>query len=72
MYVCMTGGGYMNLKVKRITVVDESNGLGDIWIERLIERCLLEELGLSAPLQAKVLNDRYQFKDEVKDEEKTD
>ncbi|MCZ2846175.1 MAG: hypothetical protein O2U61_06760 [Candidatus Bathyarchaeota archaeon] len=58
----------MKLKVRRITVVEEKNDLGSIWIERLIERKLLHELGLPLSLQAVILSKHYKEKGDCDDE----
>ncbi|MEH7378990.1 hypothetical protein V7138_00700 [Bacillus sp. JJ1533] len=55
----------MKYKVRKIEVVEESNELGSIFIERLIERMLLQELGLSPTLQAIILNKHYKEKDDI-------
>lgn len=54
----------MEYKVRKITVVEESNELGSQWIERLIERQLLYHLNLPLSHQAVVLKKRYDEKDE--------
>lgn len=55
----------MKYKVRKIEVMEESNELGSILIERLIERMLLQELGLSPTLQAIILNKHYKEKDDI-------
>lgn len=55
----------MKYKVRKIEVIEESNELGSILIERLIERMLLQELGLSPTLQAIILNKHYKEKDDI-------
>jgi hypothetical protein len=52
----------MKYKVRKIEVIEESNELGTILIERLIERMLLQELGLSPNLQAIILSKKYKGK----------
>lgn len=54
----------MKYKVRKIEVIEESNELGSILIERLIERMLLQELGLSPTLQAVILSKHYKEKDD--------
>jgi hypothetical protein len=55
----------MKFKIRKIEVIEESNELGTILIERLIERMLLQELGLSPTLQAIILNKHYKEKDDI-------
>ncbi|WP_026573929.1 hypothetical protein [Bacillus sp. UNC438CL73TsuS30] len=55
----------MKYKVRKIEVIEESNELGTILIERLIERMLIQELGLAPTLQAVILNKRYKEKDDI-------
>lgn len=52
----------MKYKVKKIEVIEESNELGTILIERLIERMLIQELGLAPELQAIILSKKYKGK----------
>jgi hypothetical protein len=52
----------MKYKVRKIEVIEESNELGSILIERLIERLLLQELALSPTLQAVILCKKYKGK----------
>ncbi|MCL9638021.1 hypothetical protein L2095_25060 [Bacillus zanthoxyli] len=49
----------MEYKVKKVVIVEESNELGEIFLERLIERMLIEELNLSSSLQTIVLNKKF-------------
>ncbi|WP_042356943.1 hypothetical protein [Bacillus rubiinfantis] len=55
----------MKYKVRKIEVIEESNELGTILIERLIERMLIQELGLAPILQAVILNKHYREKDDI-------
>ncbi|MEH6908648.1 hypothetical protein [Neobacillus drentensis] len=55
----------MKYKVRKIEVIEESNELGTILIERLIERMLIQELGLAPNLQAVILNKHYKEKDDI-------
>ena len=52
----------MKYRVRKIEVIEESDELGSILIERLIERMLLQELGLSPSLQSIILNNHYKEK----------
>lgn len=49
----------MKKKLRKFEMVEERNELGSLFIERLIERLLLEELGLSIPHQMTVLYQKY-------------
>ncbi len=60
----MTGGGCMKYKVRKIEIIEESNELGTILIERLIERMLLKELGFPTTLQTIILSKHYREKDD--------
>jgi hypothetical protein len=55
----------MKYKVRKIEVIEESNELGTILIGRLIERMLIQEIGLSPTLQAVILNKHYKEKDDI-------
>ena len=57
--IVMTGGGEMDYKIRKIEITDEANELGSLFMERLIERMVLNELGLSASYQAFLLSKRY-------------
>jgi hypothetical protein len=46
----------MEYKVKQIVIVEEQNELGNLFLEKLIERMVLEELDLPSPLSAIVLS----------------
>jgi hypothetical protein len=54
----------MKYKVRKIEVIEESNELGTILIERLIVRMLLQELGLAPTIQAVILSKQYKAKDD--------
>ena len=49
----------MKAKAKTIEIINEHNDLGKLWIDKLIERLLLEELGFSSKIQATVLREFY-------------
>ncbi|WP_226670745.1 hypothetical protein [Metabacillus litoralis] len=54
----------MKYKVRKIEIIEESNELGTILIERLIERMLLKELGFPTTLQTIILSKHYREKDD--------
>lgn len=58
----------MEYKVKQIVIVEEQNELGNLFLERLIERMVLEELDLPSPLPAIVLSKPQQNKGMSNDE----
>lgn len=54
----------MKYKVKKVQVIEESNEIGNIFIEMLIERMLLQELKLPTSLQVIILSKKYKKKDD--------
>ncbi|MCT8139974.1 hypothetical protein H1D32_21090 [Anaerobacillus sp. CMMVII] len=55
----------MKSKNVKITVSEEENRLGEIWLERIIERLLLEQLDLPIKLQSLLLSKHYKGKDDI-------
>ncbi|MEL3972047.1 hypothetical protein AAEO50_07135 [Rossellomorea oryzaecorticis] len=45
----------MKYRVSKVVIVEEQNELGCIFLERLIERMLIEELGISTSLQPVII-----------------
>ncbi|MEK5379209.1 hypothetical protein [Niallia sp. FSL W8-0635] len=58
----------MKCTVRKIEVIEESNELGTMLIERLIERMLLHKLGVSPALQAIILSKNYKGKADLNGE----
>lgn len=52
------GGGYMKDEKNRFFVTQEQNELGTIWIERLIEKLIFQEIEISITEQVKIINSR--------------
>ncbi|MBK5458932.1 hypothetical protein [Peribacillus sp. TH27] len=54
------------MKDKKIQfiITQEQNELGTIWIERLIEKLLFQEIGISVTEQIQIINKRYQGKED--------
>jgi hypothetical protein len=55
----------MKKKSVQVQFVEEKNELGSIWIERLIERLLLEQLDLPIKHQAIILSNKYKGKGDI-------
>ncbi|MGZ9816193.1 hypothetical protein ACXM0N_09710 [Peribacillus simplex] len=54
------------MKDKKIQfiITQEQNELGTIWMERLIEKLLFQEIGISVTEQIQIINKRYQGKED--------
>lgn len=60
------GGGSMKDTNNRFFVTQEQNELGTIWIERIIEKLIFQEIEISITEQVKIINSR-QIRKEDKD-----
>lgn len=52
----MTGGESMKFVVRKVVMLEESNELGSIYLDRLIERLILHSLDLPINMKAQVLS----------------
>ncbi|MDR4927230.1 hypothetical protein [Peribacillus simplex] len=48
----------------QFVITQEQNELGTMWIERLIEKLLFQEIGFSVTEQIQIINRRYQGKED--------
>ncbi|MED4632878.1 hypothetical protein P9443_08115 [Peribacillus frigoritolerans] len=48
----------------QFVITQEQNELGTMWIERLIEKLLFQEIGFSVTEQIQIINKRYQGKED--------
>ncbi|TMW71167.1 hypothetical protein [Alteribacter natronophilus] len=61
----------MEFKVRKLTVVEEDNELGNKWIERLVEKQILHLLNLPMEQQALLTNTQLKEKDEFNEMDET-
>ncbi|CAK6471613.1 hypothetical protein BFRIG_01349 [Peribacillus frigoritolerans] len=48
----------------QFVITQEQNEMGTMWIERLIEKLLFQEIGFSVTEQIQIINKRYQGKED--------
>ncbi|WP_185806839.1 hypothetical protein [Bacillus sp. HMF5848] len=55
----------MKKRKTKIQFTDKNNKIGDVWLERLLERAILEKLNIPIELQGAILSQKHKKQGEM-------